>query len=335
MDAEDLSVGNFLQLQRQMDAATQYGFGPAAEAKRGRLSIRPGHESRSEFFGHINLLGGRELIRPLSVGTMYANTPETYPYPYVLFQQGRKLGATVGFAHFNGSMPHSTLLMDAALGALDFVEVFQFGVLKTEPWYELLNAGLRVTGIAGSDFPVNLNRAAADASRYTPLLGPERALVKARPGQSAYEAWAAGVKRGEVVVTNGPLVELKHQGGKATARARFYQPLEALEIIADGKVIASARAATDLTVEADAGAARWIAARARCPKQGTEPQLQAHTNPVYLRQGHAPESRRTVARQWQAELDYYRTAPLVFPNEAAKAEFFQRAEEAHRRLSVD
>ncbi len=31
--AEDLSVGNFLQLQRQMDAAMQYGFGPKAEAR--------------------------------------------------------------------------------------------------------------------------------------------------------------------------------------------------------------------------------------------------------------------------------------------------------------
>ncbi len=30
LEAEDLSVANFLQLQRQMDAASQYGFGPKA-----------------------------------------------------------------------------------------------------------------------------------------------------------------------------------------------------------------------------------------------------------------------------------------------------------------
>jgi hypothetical protein len=74
--AEDLAVGNFLQLQRQMDAAVQYAFGRAGEARAPGYSIRPGHESRSAFYGHVNLLGGRELIRPLSVGLEYANSPE-------------------------------------------------------------------------------------------------------------------------------------------------------------------------------------------------------------------------------------------------------------------
>jgi hypothetical protein len=41
LEAEDLSIGNFLQLQRQMDAAAQYAFGPPGEAKRGAYSIRP------------------------------------------------------------------------------------------------------------------------------------------------------------------------------------------------------------------------------------------------------------------------------------------------------
>jgi hypothetical protein len=149
--AEDLSVGNFLQLQRQADAAEQYAFGRQGEARASGYSIRPGHESRSHVYGHINLLGGRELIRPLSVGSTYSNSREDYPFPAVLFAKGRKLEATVGFAHFDGSQPHSTLLADLALGNIDFLEVFQFGVLKTTEWYELLNAGLRATGIAGSD----------------------------------------------------------------------------------------------------------------------------------------------------------------------------------------
>src|SRR6476646_7612113 len=49
LEAEDLSVGNFLQLQRQMDAAVQYAFGPPGEAQAPGLSIRSGHESRSDF----------------------------------------------------------------------------------------------------------------------------------------------------------------------------------------------------------------------------------------------------------------------------------------------
>lgn len=334
MEAEDLSVGNFLQLQRQIDAAWQYGFGPKAEARKAGRSIRSGHESRSEFFGHVNLLGGREMIRPLSVGTMYANSPETFPYPNVLFERGRKLGATVGFAHFHGSMPHSTLLMDLALGSLDFMEVFQFGKLWSAEWYELLNAGLVATGVAGSDFPVYLSRLAADKvqSRWLPLLGPERALVRARAGQSAYEAWADGVRKRQVVVTNGPLVELRREGNRAVARARFYRPLASVEIVADGKVVASQGGDTDVSAEAEVGNARWIAARAVAVKHGDGPEIQAHTNPIVLRAGADPESRAAVARRWEAEVAYYRQAPLVFPNAAARDEFFAKAEEALRRL---
>src|SRR4051812_24409724 len=56
LEAEDLSVGNFLQLQRQMDAAVQYAFGREGEAQAPGLSIRSGHESRSDYYGHVNVL---------------------------------------------------------------------------------------------------------------------------------------------------------------------------------------------------------------------------------------------------------------------------------------
>lgn len=149
LKAEDLSVGNFLQLQRQMDASVQYALGPAGQATDGRYSIWPGHESRSEFFGHINLLGGREMIRPLSIGAMYANSRDTSWYPLRIFERGRLVGALAGYAHFNGSTPHSTLLLDITRG-LDFVEVFQFGVLKTNEWYERLNAGMKRQKASGT-----------------------------------------------------------------------------------------------------------------------------------------------------------------------------------------
>lgn len=336
LEAEDLSVGNFLQLQRQMDAATQYGFGPKAEARRPARSIRSGHESRSEFFGHINLLGGREILRPLSVGTMYANGPETFPYPFVLFTQGRKLGATVGFAHFRGSTPHSSFLMDLALGALDFAEVFQFGKLWKDEWYEVLNAGFKLTGVAGSDFPVALNRWTSEKqwSRWLPLLGPERLMIRANPGTSAYEAWAQGVRNGEGFVTNGPLIDLKVNGNHAMAESRFFRPLDKLEILANGQVIASSGPGDRLTAQATIPATGpvWIAARA-IAKPDTEgaPDIQAHTNPRYIRWTGGPpdrETRNRLAARWQTEIDYYQTAPLVFPNDAERRTFFDRAAQA-------
>lgn len=338
LEAEDLSVGNFLQLQRQMDAAVQYGFGRAGEARRGSYAIRPGHESRSEFYGHVNLLGGREMIRPLSVGAMYANSPETYPFPAVLFAKGRSLGATVGYAHFNGSMPHSTLLMDLALGNIDFLEVFQFGVLKTEPWYELLNAGLRATGIAGSDFPVPLNLLKS-WPRWLPLLGPERTLVKAPANSDPYAAWSAGVRSGNAIVTNGPLVEISadETTSTVTASASFFRPLEKLEIVLNGQVVTAVPGdgrQTSLIASAHVPGTEscWVAAHAVARKDTGEPDIQAHTNPIYLLRNGKPvmvrAAREAVAKRWESELAWYRSAPLTFRSEDERGEFFRQAERA-------
>jgi hypothetical protein len=347
--AEDLAVGNFLQLQRQMDAAVQYGFGRAGEARAPGYSIRPGHESRSAFYGHVNLLGGRELIRPLSVGVEYANSPEAYPFPQVLFDQGRAIGATVGYAHFDGSQKHSTLLMDLALGKIDFIEVFQFGVLKTEPWYELLNAGLRVTGIAGSDFPVPLNNR-KPWPRSIPLLGPERTLVKAKAGESAYDAWAAGVREGRVVVTNGPLLELSVAGkepgaeiswsggtftAEGVARAYWHRPVDKIEIVMNGKVVAETRGAGPLTFRVPLRESAWIAARTAAAPGEDEPEIVAHTNPVYcLRDGRPValiEAREAVRKQWAIQAAYFRS-PALSLNEEQRRELLRKVEETEARL---
>jgi hypothetical protein len=342
LEAEDLTVGNFLQLQRQMDAAVQYAFGPKGEAKRNGYSIRPGHESRSEFYGHVNLLGGRELVRPLSIGNTYANSPEAWPNPAVLFARGRKLGATVGYAHFSGSTPHSTLLMDLALGDIDFVEVFQFGILKAAEWYEVLNAGLKVTGIAGSDFPVPLNRV-KEWPRWLPLLGPERTLVKTRPGGSPYEAWAAGVRSGNVIVSNGPLVEvsLDQATSTATATARFFRPLEKLEIVRNGEVVASApgdgrRTTLSVSAKLPDNESCWVAARTSARKLQGEPDIQAHTNPQYLLRNGKPvmvrSAREALAARWESELNHYRRAGLIFATKAQESSFFDQAERALAEL---
>jgi hypothetical protein len=351
LEAEDLSVGNFLQLQRQMDAAVQYGFGPKAEARRPGYSIRPGHESRSHFYGHVNVLGPREILRPLSVGEVYANSVDAWPFPHVLFQRGRELGATVGYAHFDGNQPHSTLLMDLALGSIDFIEVFQFGVLHDDRWYELLNAGLRVTGIAGSDFPVPLNNR-RPWPRSIPLLGPERTMVKAAPGRSAYESWAAGVRAGRAVITNGPLVELTVNGQEpgavldaavveGRAHVVFHRPIETLEIVANGQVVA-ARAgdgtATELTLpfSVDTSDSTWIAARASSPKLEHEPDIRAHTNPVYVLRGgrrvRVDAARRAVLARWEREAEYYRQGGLSFADESRRRELLEKVDAAINTL---
>ena len=337
LEAEDLSVGNFLQLQRQVDAGVQYGFGAEGEFKRAAYTIRSGHETRNETFGHMIMLGVDRLIRPLSTGAALANSPPDYPFHGLLLDMGRKAGGTVGYAHFRQRPVKTTLLMDLAQDRLHFLEVFQFGVLTTEPWYELLNAGFRITGTAGSDFPAHFGRL-KPYPRWIPLLGPERALVKARGGDNPYPTWAAGVRAGNVVVTNGPLVEiaLDEKAGTASATASFWRPLEVLEIVRNGEVVASVRgdgSRTRLaaTVKLDCAESCWVAARVKAREEEDEPELQAHTNAAYLLRNGKPvmvrAARQSVADQWEAEIARYRKAGLVF-TAAQSEEFFGEAQKA-------
>ena len=355
LHAEDLSVGNFLALQRQQHAAMQWGFGPSAEARAPSRSVRSGHESRSRFYGHTLFLGPRRMIEPLSIGFEYANSAQAYPNPMVLFSEGRDLGALTGFAHFYGSQPNSTLLLNLAHNMVDFVEVFQFGVLKTQQWYELLNAGFRVVGLAGSDFPANLSRF-PEWPKELPLLGPERALVPAEAGGSAYAAWAEGVRRGDVMVTNGPLLEFSANGHRSgaridwsgaaldlqgTATASYFRPIEGIEIVRNGKVIARRdgnHEADDLSItfRTTLDDSAWVAARVKAQAPEGSPDIQAHANPVYfLRDGRpvrVAAARRAVLDRWRGEVSYYRSGGLEFPDEGVRVDFLAAVDETTRRL---
>ncbi|MDA1315951.1 MAG: CehA/McbA family metallohydrolase [Acidobacteria bacterium] len=360
LQAEDLAVGNFLELQRQQHAALQYAFGPKGEARAKGYSIRSGHETRSRFYGHTIVLGPEEMIRPLSIGHMYANSPVAYPFPTVFFQQGRDAGGLAGFAHFYGSQPNSSLIMNLARQTLDFVELFQFGVLHTDSWYELLNAGFRVVGLAGSDFPANLRP--EDWPRIFPLLGPERALVKAEPGSSssasAYDIWQAGVRKGAVLVSNGPLLEFtvngKSSGATASwtgssetlqgeASAVFHRPIEKLEIIVNGRVVATKVGDTKQTelklpFEVSVSESSWIAARASALHRKGEFEIWAHANPAYFLKDGTPvyveADRKAIRERWEKEAEYYRNPALVFEQEEQRQHLLRIVQETRDILAA-
>ena len=261
----------------------------------------------------------------------------------------------VGFAHFYGSQPNSTLIMNLARNEIDFVEVFQFGVLRTEPWYELLNAGFRVVGLAGSDFPVSAIRR-PPLPRSVPLLGPERALVKRSAQQSAYEAWAEGVRSGDVLLSNGPLLEFSLDGESAgsvivwdgpsttvtgIATAVFHRAIQHVEVIVNGRVATRSvpepgqtEVSLPFTIQLDESS--WIAARAQADGQDEEPEIWAHTNPVYvLREGepvYVEEAREAIRQRWEEEARYYSDPSLVFGAESQRSELLQRVNETRTIL---
>jgi hypothetical protein len=84
------------------------------------------------------------------------------------------------------------------------------------------------------------------------------------------------------------------------------------------------------------GESCWVAARVTAQKLADEPDIQAHTNPIYL-VGRNPlpvtEARRRLAARWKAELDWYRSGPLEFASEALRRKFFQDGEQALKVLS--
>jgi hypothetical protein len=353
--AEDLNVGMFLTGMRQQHFGVQYGWGREGEARMPGFSIRSGQETRSEFYGHTLLFGQDRLIEPPSIGSMYSNTPWAWPIPPVYFKEGQQAGAIVGYAHFHGSMPHSQLLLNLVHNKLNFVEMLQYGWIKTKAWYQLLNAGLRVVGTAGCDFPDPHNHF-QPWPRHLPLLGPERTLVKTAPGDSAYEAWASGIRRGAVVISNGPLLEFEVDGetsGKifawsgeskeinAVATAVFYRPILKVELIVNGKVVAveegdGRRRELALRFKTALAESSWIAARAKTVSYPGEPEIWAHSNPVYLLKDgkpvYVPRDRAALRARWAEEVEYYKTGGLRFEKESERQELMRLAEETLRIL---
>jgi len=138
-------------------------------------------------------------------------------------------------------------------------------------------------------------------------------------------------------LSNGPLLEMQvdKKTGSVTASASFFRPLEKLEIVSNGKVVAAVPGdgrLTKLTASAVVQNAEscWVAARTSAKKNAGEPEIQAHTNPVYLLSGGKPvmvrSARESLAKQWEDQLAWFKSADLVFRDEARRREFFDRAE---------
>src|SRR5262245_57245202 len=88
----------------------------------------------------------------------------------------------------------------AAEKPLPTFEVLQFRHAVYDVWYDVLNAGFRMTATAGTDYP-----------SYDSVPGQERFYVQA-PRPFTYEGWLDGVRRGRTFVTNGPVLDFRVNG---------------------------------------------------------------------------------------------------------------------------
>lgn len=308
-EAHDLTMGNVMVYNHGTaeHETPQFAFGRKGEHHHPSGVIASGEEIRdNNLFGHMTTAGLSRIIEPVSVGKMIG-LRENFPYFADFCDRVHRQDGLVGYAHGglggtgNWVIWHS-LPVEAALGKLDFLEIIQFNQYLGYPyWYALLNCGIRLPCVAGSDWPWSMPLA-----DWYGGLGTDRTYVRSgKPGD--YRAWLEGIRRGQTFASNGPLLSLEVNGGSPGADVRAPSsrvdvrasawaphPLERLEVIQDGRVAVFAEnrgGRKTLSVEGRLPATRdgWIAARCHGSASAAATggvmiwNLYAHTSPVYVR----------------------------------------------------
>jgi hypothetical protein len=290
--AEDLNVTNLLQMGNPYDTHFhQYAFGPEGRFLDGNYSLVPGVEDpRTAVRGHTISLNIREVYRPADRYLRYDQ----------VFAEYRRQGGMSGFAHVAGRLfnVERGLAIDVPLGAVDFVELLQDGVLETELWYDFLNLGFKLIPTAGSDFP------------YYSQPGAERNYVFVGDSFTIDDYYDA-LRRQQTFVTNGPMLNFTvngqmmgsdlaaSPGDEIVVEASVslnpdIEMLDRLELVVHGEVVAVADDVTadnslSLSWASRAEEGLWLAVRARGVEQAV-----AHSAPVYLTVGGGFENRDAV-----------------------------------------
>ncbi|MEA2063633.1 MAG: CehA/McbA family metallohydrolase, partial [Gemmatimonadota bacterium] len=351
MEADGLSMAHFLQLQRRDQAAVQYAWGQAGQARNKEYIIRSGEEQRSPFYGHNLMLGIDSLVPPVSLGLKYGLTPYADPLTPDLFRHARRLNGVIGYAHDDGGEEHSAAMIDIVHGDVDFLEVFQFGRMRSRFWYIVLSCGFRMPGAAGSDFPVNLGLF-KPWPKLLPLFGPERMYVKLDPPLS-YAKWMSNLKKGRILLTNGPMVELEvnntQPGGEVRLREgenmvdihaliRHWRPMRVARLIVNGRVHRTYRnqASTEWEIRdrVDLPRSAWVAMHVMSDSTtglgDEEILLQAHTNPVYVVIGERmigdPETIQFALDELEAQREYFTSNRLLFLVKANRQRLLERVD---------
>jgi hypothetical protein len=233
-----------------------------------------------------------------------SKSPYDYPLNTMAAMEARKQGGFVSYVHpigglmndvFDTALGAKEAPVTAALGAMDAIDVLPYGEAAYEMWYRLLNCGFKVLPGAGTDVFTNWRG-------INNIPGGSRQYVEVGAAMS-WDRWLARYREGRVFVTNGPLVSFSINGqqpgseirvpagqpwsARLTAEFSAQVPLEAVEIIQNGKVIerreGTLRVEKDITVDRSS----WFAVRARGkPARGIVGGVpRAHSNAIFVRVG--------------------------------------------------
>jgi hypothetical protein len=279
MKAEDVNVCNILISDFTDDQAS---FRGAPEPISDSLHIvYLNQEYRQDQLGHVNLLNLKKLIAPVKPIRRYQ-----YPLNIKAMDEAHRQGGHVSWAHF-AAYPALEAPLAIVLKKVDAVEVlctidpFEQPVFVSQVvpdlqmnsglrlWYRLLNCGIKIPASAGTDKMTNWQ-----------TVGGNRVYASIK-GKFNYQNWINALNKGNTFITNSPIlfctVNDKNPGEeinlskprtvKIVAEVYSQLPLDRLEIIANGEVIAAKIIETGqnhakLEFEYTPEKSVWIAARA-------------------------------------------------------------------------
>jgi hypothetical protein len=313
---EDLNIVNLLQSQwGSLFTNSEDWIGRPTATNDGKTIVYCSQENRQHLLGHLSLLGLKKPVMPWCTdGPGEAELGSGLDVTLSHWADAcHAQGGTVIIPHMpNPNCEPATLI---ATGRADAVEMIDFSRYKHGEYYRYLNCGYQLPLVGGTDkmyseVPVGLYRTYA----YLP---PEEEFT--------YDNWCKAVRAGRTFLSGGPLLDFTVNGARvgdtlqlagnggtveieATAESIF--PIHTLEIVQEGKVVASSeveRASSLFINNKQAGRSlyrlhlkttlkvdhhSWLAARCGGPKYVAHPHYDvwqrgmfAHTSPIYLAVG--------------------------------------------------
>ena len=298
--AEDIHVGALLQMGDFRNIYFgQFAFGDEGLYSEQDRVLSPGQEEpRTHQVGHTISLMADEFVR----------YRDDYYYYDKLLDRIHELNGITGYAHQGESFHgYRGMTMDILDNKVDFLEILQFcvdgGPLLVRHYYHFLDLGYKITATAGSDFPwCGVGpRFGVDGPNWNARIGNVRFYTHLG-NDFSYDLWKQEVKAGHTFVSSGPMIDFTVNGqipgdmvelqesSTLSIKAQGYGhegqvPLSRLEIIAHGKVIASAtpgdagQSTDHLSIQMDLPVERGIWIAARCYAGLNQA---AHTTPIYV-----------------------------------------------------
>ncbi len=322
---EDLNVCNFMVANSDTDGVFDRAFfrGRPDPLSTAETILYWNQEFRSTLWGHMTLVNLKQVVEPVFTGFKDTTNPWDIPTNADVADRTHWQKGLVNYTHpaqnaddpFQNPYAAKGLPVDVALGKIDTLDINHAYVGAVPIWHRLMNCGFRVPATAGTD--CFLNRI------FSALPGGDRVYVRV-DGPLNYEKWIEGMRAGRSFVSNGPMLEFtlgKHELGEAVkldvagkmkvrAKATSQFPLAKLELIYNGKVVATGKMPADelsATIDLDVSLERsgWLAVRATGPGHPDSPvaALYAHSNPIYVELAGARPRSKADAQFFLAWID--------------------------------